>query len=603
MSKSTNIHLSASDAWASLSVEGGLEPEGRDIELVESIRKTLDPQAPDINAALSHASTDQFVRCFFEAIQPFTEMFRDILSYYKRAGATQGRRQFEISIEEKHLDLADFENFIQLWNDVPGEIDVPIVDRDAMHAHWNAWKTVPALDDKAHGAARDKVYLGEPDLDAWLSDYRSGRLGPVPSFLWIAQQEPGFKELAAIGVAALETILDRTSSRRELHELVEWSKLAGAEPFTLDNLGYLESDHWLGVMVAGLFIAGRLDSDHRQRIAQVLVDELSHLPTRKFRADVSFGDLRKFLSLPIWKKRHELYAVWVFTEILTASGDHDVRLHHDNGRIAFEFRETLLASVESAVPNLQIFTEKKSPIINPVGKGRKENVQPDFSIWESARSGSGKCVLVVEVKHYKKSKNRSFADVLADYAVAHPDAKIVLANYGPIGDVLSRLQSGVKARCTVVENLNPLVSGQRQLFRQVVDDTVGKPQRAAKAVGSNERAKIAVAVDVSRSMHGRLTHSGLASVIKTLALEPIADVIYPIDQRLHDPIPVALAASELVHLSRDVNALGAPLAHLLGIYEEVIVITDDDGLNDLAGLGGTVADLPWIGAVVVRIRR
>lgn len=603
MPTSTTIHLSAADAWQSLKCEGGLEPTGRDGELVEAIRRMLDPQAPDLATALSGASTDQFIQCFFHSIQPFTEMFRDILAYYKQAGASQGRHQFNIAIEEQHLDLRDFERFVQLWNNVPGDIDVPAVDRDAMGAHWDAWKTVTSLDDKAHGAARDIVSIGDPGVDAWLSDYRAGRLRPVPHSLWLAQRDRGFRELAAIGLAAQETILESTSSRAELRDKVQWAKLTETEPFSLDNLGFLDSDHWLGVMVAGLALANHLEAAQREKVANVLVATLSHLPTCKFRARVSFGDLLKFLSLPVWKKRHELYAVWVFTEILKAAGDHDIQLHHDDGRIAFEFRETLLASVDSALPNVDIFTEKRSPLAKPVGKGRKNNVQPDYSVWERRRSETGKCTLVVEVKHYKQSNNRSFAEVLTDYASAHPDAQVVLVNYGPIGNVVDRLLPGIKKRCSVVDNLNPLVSSQRQLFRQIVKRTLGEPHRAAMAIGGGAHATTALAVDVSRSMYGQLTNPSFRSVIDALAVGSTACEIYPIDDRLHEPVPVSQAATQLVRLARGVNALSEPVAQLLNIYEEVQVITDSGGLDDLHEFGGAIESLPEIGAIKVTVRR
>lgn len=36
-------------------------------------------------------------------------------------------------------------------------------------------------------------------------------------------------------------------------------------------------------------------------------------------------------------KRHELYAVWIATEIVQATEGHRCTIHHDNGRIEFAF--------------------------------------------------------------------------------------------------------------------------------------------------------------------------------------------------------------------------------------------------------------------------
>lgn len=603
MANRKNIHRSATDAWIALQTQGGLEPNGRDSEFVAKLCEALDPRASDIATALADVSTDRLVQCFFQSLQPFTEMFREILDYYKRAGARQGRQQWNIAVDEQHLELSDFEDFIQLWNDVPGELDVPAVDRDDINVHRHAWEAFPPLCNQANEAARRDVLIGDPEIDAWLSRYRSGRLTPVPASIWAAQQDHGFKELAAIGIAAVEAILEHTSSRSELREMISWEDLSKRDPFSLSYLGFLDTDNWLGSMVAGLALTHSISDDQRDRIGRVLIERLADLPVRKVRAQVSFGDLQRFLSLPVWRKRHELYAVWVFTEILVAAVDHDVRLHHANGRIAFEFRETLLASIETARPNLDVFTEKKTALANPVGKGRTNNVQPEYSIWESGRSLSGTCVLVVEVKHYKRTANRSFTEVLTDYAAAHPDAKVVLVNYGPIGDIIERLPFTAKRRCSVFENLTPLSRAERQSFRRMVEDVLGEPHRAAMTIGGKARATTAIAVDVSLSMCPTLAVPRFRDILDELAVGPVAELIYPIDDRICDPIPAARAGNELVRLANRANELSGPVSQLLGTYDEIIVITDQDGLNDLKDFDGIAERLLDIDAFKVRVRR
>ncbi|MGK9283150.1 hypothetical protein [Sinorhizobium meliloti] len=600
MPNAFSVHQTAAQAWEALLAHGGLEPAGRDREFVDKLLSLLAPQADDIDTALTNSSTDRFVQCFFQSMQQFTEMFRAILDYYQAAGARRGRQQLNISIEEAHLEFKDFEDFIQLWNDVPGDLEVPLVDQSTMSVHRVAFEAVPGLPSKTYKAVRGEICTGDPQVDAWLERYRDGHFSPVPPSLWLEQQQHGYKQLAAIGVAAVETILEIATSRSELWEHVPAARIEECDSFSVAHLRLLETDSWLGTMVAGLALARDLDEDERDRIGDILIDRLAGLPLRKIRTQVSFGDLQKFLSLPVWKKRHELYAVWIFTELLEAADHHDLRLHHDNGRITFQFRETLLASIVSARPNLDMITERKTPLDDPVGKGRTGNVQPDYSVWENGRLANKRCILVVEVKHYKRTANRSFADVLTDYAAAHPDAKVVLVNYGPIGDILDRLPFTAKWRCSVVENLTPLSALERERFRYIVRGVLGEPYRPAPAVDQSRHARTAIAVDVSGSMSEVLTDPKLEQVIATLAVGPVANELYPIDSRIHDPIPID-QSSRLAQLARDINSLAIPVSQLLGTYEKIFVLTDHDGLRDLADLGGVVEALPLTGMFKVSI--
>ncbi|WP_392711989.1 hypothetical protein [Rhizobium ruizarguesonis] len=596
------VHRSAAEAWHFLHTKGGIDLAGRDREIAEKLRDLLDPRAADLAAALASVTTDRLVQCVFQVLQPYSEMFRQILEFYKKAGARHGRQQWNIAVDGAHLDLSDFEDFIQLWNDIPSELEVPAVERDDMGVHWDAWERVPSFAAFANKAGREYAATGDVAIDEWLVEYRSGRFTRVPSQLWAAQQEDGFKELATIGVAALDTILSFASSRSELKANITWDLLRHCDAFSLDQLGFLDTDHWLGSLVAGLALAGRLKTEDRARISAVLREKLQGLPVRKVNASVSFGDLLKFLSLPLWEKRHELYAVWIFTEILAAAADHDIRLFHQDGRITFEFRETLLATIDSARPRIDIVTEHRTPLLNPVGKGRSANVQPDYSLWEKHQTGE-RCVLVVEVKHYKRSDNRPFSEVLIDYAAAHQQAAIVLVNYGLIGDVLDRLPATIKGRCSVVEHLTAMSRAKRRHFHELVQSAIGEPVRAAMKIGTRERATAAIAVDVSRSMQPILADGRFEEYLTELAVAPFAEEIYPINDRVLEPLGVDGAATKLWLLTDHVNALSDPATLLLQTYEEIAVITDVDGLDDLKAFGGEVEWLSAIQAYKVILRR
>jgi hypothetical protein len=111
----------------------------------------------------------------------------------------------------------------------------------------------------------------------------------------------------------------------------------------------------------------------------VLHDEFARYPRKKFGAQIKIADLEAYLSLPIWKKRHELYAVWIATEIVNALPDHICEIHDEDGKIVFAFGETLVA-VKSSWPQVRLISERRVPLAAPVGKGRSGNVQTDYGL-------------------------------------------------------------------------------------------------------------------------------------------------------------------------------------------------------------------------------
>jgi hypothetical protein len=128
------------------------------------------------------------------------------------------------------------------------------------------------------------------------------------------------------------------------------------------------------------------------------------------------------LSLPAWKKRHEFYGVWVATQIVGALEDHEVVINHDNGELKFAFAEARIADIESSRPKLSLFAERRTRLADPVGESRTSAVQPDYGIWTRS-ANFPKCVLVVEVKHYKKRSRRNFRAALTAH---HPQLPLPL---------------------------------------------------------------------------------------------------------------------------------------------------------------------------------
>jgi hypothetical protein len=92
----SRIHRDSFATWADLQERGGLELDGRDEGFEEDLKNRLRPSARSLEEALRHASTEDLVCAFFDLLQPFVAMFRAILDFFGKAGATEGRQQWNI---------------------------------------------------------------------------------------------------------------------------------------------------------------------------------------------------------------------------------------------------------------------------------------------------------------------------------------------------------------------------------------------------------------------------------------------------------------------------------------------------------------------------
>ena len=304
-------------------------------------------------------------------------------------------------------------------------------------------------------------------------------------------------------------------------------------------------------------------------------------------ADIQVKDLERLLSLPAWKKRYEFYGVWVATEIVRSLEDHEITINHADGELKFAFKETRIANVETARPKVSLFSERRVPLANPVGKSRVSSVQPDFGLWARG-SRPDKCIMIVEVKHYKKRSRRNFREALINYANAHPRSMVVLVNYGPVGSALTDLPDTISDRCKLIGYLNPEDRLARDRFREVVRTCVGEP---AVSTFCEERVALAevIVIDTSYSMSAILLSDWFLDFIDELT--DSASKVALVDSQIraletHDTLKDWLFWNEL---GRSTSLLG-PVTELLKSHERIVVVTDQGGVDSLSGLDATIRE-------------
>lgn len=346
-------------------------------------------------------------------------------------------------------------------------------------------------------------------------------------------------------------------------------------------------------MVALSAAATLLPAKELETLGEEMDKLLSPFPTREMKFSRSLRDLESVLSLPIWKQRYELYSVWIGTQIVRAltSAGHDMELHHDDGRIAFAFRETEIATVRSSAGPFRLISEKRSRLDNPVGHGRKANVQPDFGIW----TGTGEeleCRMVIEVKHYLRSAKQKFLAVLEDYARALPMAEVYLVNYGPVGYIENDMDRTLRDRCHTIEQLTPSHAERLEKLEEAVRKCVGEPIPVWPQSNTVPNEGTILAFDVSSSMSSLLhTEETERFILSLLAAEQPAEFA-AIDTSVRGYWPPDRKSFLVIAEEQGGStALEEPIRKLLGKYERVLVVTDEDGIGCLAGIKNEVIRL------------
>jgi len=589
-------HRDAKSAWQWLAKKGGIEPKGRDLPLVTMLKDRLDPEASGLVEALSKVTVTVFLNTFFGVISPFVGMMRDLLEYFEAAGAKEGPVNWVLVLgddEEKlEVDLDAFRKWIKAATRFRrGARTVPDLTYeelwDLRECFYPTRKKDPSIAPGEADYRQPEPRVKSAELTKWLEAYENGDYLDLPAEVSVAlaDKEP-IGDVAALLTEIYSAIRAIARNQEELKRKGRASR-AGDDFWSAQGLWYFESDYWVRGRVLDLAAYEQAAKKQQAQVRTKLSAFFKNQRRRRMKQDVDISDVEEILSLPAWKKRYELYSAWIFTMLLKALDGHAIKLKHDNGRISFSFRETVMAHVPSAVPPVSIYSERRVALANPVGHGRTGGAQPDYSFWTE----DGKCPLAVECKHYSRSSTRNFGDALNDYSAALGSAHIVLANYGPVSPaVLEAIEEERRERCRAVGNVNPAEAKAMQKVCDIVREAIGDPRPLSHLQGldrelGNAKPKLLV-VDISGSMRMIMDHSSgegrdfLRDLISVTRVNEIAAV------------DSALVAKGKVHelqeiLSKEGSGrtdLGPAVKELLKSYDSILVLTDDDGVKTLGSL-------------------
>jgi hypothetical protein len=504
----------AADLWPELISRAGLtgaSKGGRDVydhELIDSLCSKLFPadrSKTPIKALLqrSKLSAEALIRAFFATLAPFAAMKVDILTMLTDAGAKGSgdalRIRFNFDPKREPLDLllSEFREQMESVTEIT-------VERPLLTLPKEPW-AIP----RAGVAYRDGFPTrGEssttPGLSAWLTIYTSNGLFEALPDDWRTGQSDVDERLGRV-VQLTNTVLSAFRRYAANHEELrlaasEEGRRAIPDPIepSVQQLWQIESDYWPKAIVNWIEQRRhdvRVKDEAALQRMMAAIDTLLPPSSETELVSELVRQLEDVLNLPIWRYRHEVYAVWLGSQIhhsLKSLGWR-FQFHLRDDRLEFAFRGVHLATMFGQTDEQVLFwwTELETPHQALPSGHRTSAIKPDYRIRRAPLSDADADILVVEAKQNLKSATREFTNAVRDYAFGCPRAEVLLANYGPIAlTALSQVEPGLQDRIELHARVHPGELAKVSAFRMAIADAV------TAAVGLPKRQRLEYPVEV-----------------------------------------------------------------------------------------------------------
>lgn len=467
---------SPAELWKSLCSSAGLElrlskgKPGRDADIEESLRLALD--VPDSAVSLEvwleedallpkpSISTETLLVEILKSQNGFAQMMQDILDVLIEANAVNASNQ--LSVEFKFDDVSDplkatLEQFratvLRTRNVLEKRPKLPDSD-----LRWSLFETLRRYIPNDSSGERPK---GFPPVE---SINKTGHQGIDAQLDTIAELVSAVRGLWC----------KHGETRSQVFETARKSDFPGE----LLRLCRDATDFWdIGVLQGAQEISAQLNSgqqDHEEIFA-ILDSQLSRVEWSYNWVSRTFDELLDILNLPAWKRRHELYSVWIGTRLLVVvqSVAPEISYHTVNDVLSFAFGGSRLATFNWNNKQYDVWAELRSTLVGKSPK-RKKGIQPDFRILQVdiSQSIASQTTYVLECKHYLSANKKNFTQAVKDYATSCPQANVQLINHGPADERALKevLPDELQQRASFIGDATPL----RERSKKVVTDSIKK---------------------------------------------------------------------------------------------------------------------------------
>ena len=471
------------DLWRHLQVSAGLELRlksgraGRDADVEAALRSALavpkaassldDWLAADAASSPPLISTERLLVGILESQRGFGQMMRDILELLDLAGARRASRY--LSVEFK-------------FDDVSGPIRATLDEfREQVQ------RTTRLLEDRPELPNPDLMW----EISGALDEFRPTHHKDLPADF------PPVEPVAPTGHAGLDaqlaTVADIvTGFRRVFREHGETRSQVAAVAHRLGGQGQAEGtavltrqlfaahDYWDASLLQNAYELGaraRSGSIDLSQAHEKLLRVLSQVRWSQAWVEATLNDLLDILTLPTWRKRHELYSVWVGTRMLEVISRHasGMYFHAVDGVLSFAFGGSRLASFDAGGEQFDVWAELRSDLVGSSAK-RKRGIQPDFRVVRSqiSQSNNARTTYVLECKHYLDSGVSNFTAAADDYSRSCPEAIVHVVNHGSVDNAALQLKLPPlsQGRVRFIGDATPLVEEKTQVLSTAIREVL-----------------------------------------------------------------------------------------------------------------------------------
>ncbi len=463
------VEHTGAETWLAWKRAGILQPTAYDRDVADFVRRALRvSDTVPLTAAMDAAgwTARDLVRVLAGHVSSFAGMLRGVMRLLERIGATAGTKEgmrLSYAFDDGDPLDATLEHFRETVTTVESILaDAVVLSFPSGHlwsdvlSDFRSWTVAEAL-------------AGSSDAERW--PYAEDLPQPAPT---------GDVRVDAIVARHMEVILRIREVLATIgdhdREVTDWAYRPGKTADPRDEIAHLASDHWVllessavHAFADAVATGATVPSEALLVRLEQWLDAFSFDSTEieQTRLVERFEDV---LNLPMWGKRHDLYAVWVLGQLDLALAPTRLRFIVRDGALSLPFTETLVATMSSEAGEISLFSERRSDADDVVGAGRRRAIQPDYRF---VRSDDGADALVVEVKQYRAPAATRHAVVLRDYVVNTQEAPVFLVGHGPLGDDLTRsVPEPQKHRARSFADVRVGMPAESAAFRAAVADAL-----------------------------------------------------------------------------------------------------------------------------------
>lgn len=383
------------------------------------------------NESLQELSPEVVFNTFFEVLSPLSIMYEDILCLFEHCKASKSSRNIEIEFQSGKTSFVIFN--VRHFIEAKSKFDNVKICVKKILVNENRIQRIWSLRSGENFCQTEEIK--NAIFHKWADEYCNNKdrwPEVLLDFKELAKDLP-ITELLVKGFECWQALFDfyRLIDRKNwLDHIDEYSELER-------ELLWAESDHCLLSILYNLYYYAEgyltFSESRKEDIINQLTEFLEAFHFTDQYVEKNIQVWQEFLKLPVWEKRHEVYSIWIFTQIIAAFPRECVTFWIKDETLIFPFSGARLASIKLNNKVFDVWTElRTNAMITPIGKGRKKAIQPDYSIVCGDENNIQDTVVVVECKQYKKANKKNFSEAIIDYTLNRPNAKVLLVDYGKV---------------------------------------------------------------------------------------------------------------------------------------------------------------------------